>query len=96
MKINEINEESLFVDSITSQFSAQKLIESTLHKNATFAYWGVMYVKQKPNYNFFSLFLIESNKKSPQIFTSNWDLIEFLVSAPEPPVYAVMEGKPIY
>ena len=89
---------SLIVDTIAVQFSAQKLFEDCLKKPVPFAYWGVhafgnQHIYKKMGYS--SLFNA-TPLREPQIFTKNWDIMEFLITSIEPPIMNLNEGVPTY
>ena len=71
-----------------------------MERKIQFAYWGVhahnRTRRQYDEMTFTSVFeaVVE---RDPKIFFNNWDLIEFLITAPEPPVVDLeYDGEPIY
>ncbi len=75
------------VDSITFSFSAQKLIEAVLGKESVVGYyWSVIPSSASTAYRY-EHFLPETDRiEDSRVFTHRWDFMEFLFTAPEPPV----------
>ncbi len=85
------------IDTITGEFSAQKLLEAALGKNIHGIYWSVLLQAFQQLYDR-SCFI---NKKTYQhdasVYTKNWNFIEFLLTSPEYPIKNMdSNGKPVY
>ena len=85
------------VDTITGEFSSQKLLQSALGRNIHGIYWSVLLQVFQGIYDR-SCFI---NKKSYQhdasVYTRNWNFIEFLLTSPEYPIKNMdSQGKPVY
>lgn len=86
------------VDTRTGEFSSQKLIQNSLHNDTYGLYWSVI------NMKFQGIFrhgcYIENSADGDvrtDIFTSNWNFIEFLITSPEYPIKNITEqGSPVY
>jgi len=80
------------VDTRTSFFSAQKLIQSSL-KNKKFYgyYWDVLNKNPKT----LKEYTYSSFSKTPQNI-ENWDIMELLMTSPEPPIKDISNKKIIY
>ncbi|MBN3063663.1 HAD-IA family hydrolase [Pectobacterium aquaticum] len=86
------------VDTITGEFSSQKLIQNTLEKETLGFYWSVINIKGQRQYNHK---MFRPNNTSEynwsQIYTKNWDFMEFLLTSPEFPIKRMaLDGTPIY
>ena len=86
-------DDTLFVDTTTNSFSAQKLIQKALSKQVRFAYWGPICSPQRFDFTFDSVF--ECGDPGSVSF-DNWLFQEFLITSPEPPVETVKSGKPVH
>lgn len=80
--------EIYLVDSRTEGFSAQLLVEKAIGKNVS----GLYYVVGQDNNNF----EYKSYQRERQNVYLNWQIIEYVMSAPTPPILGVSDGKPIY
>lgn len=88
------------VDTITKNFSAQKLIEKALNKKVLGIYWTLNddAIYDAPQYNvetyvnyYQSISSINGSR------TLNWPFVEFLLSSPEPSIKTISsDGKPFY
>ncbi|MCM1324616.1 MAG: hypothetical protein NC218_10880 [Acetobacter sp.] len=87
------------VDTITGAFSSQKLVEMGLENNVLGIYWGVVDQTFTPMFEY-TVFAGETQGQSadyPNIFTHNWNFIEFLLTSPEHPIINLnTNGTPIY
>lgn len=86
------------VDSITFSFSAQKLIEACAGKeNVVGYYWSVIPSEANEAYRY-EHFLPETDRiEDARVFTRRWDFMEFLFTAPEPPVKNITaDGKAVH
>ena len=95
--INKKNDKIGIVDTITGEFSAQRLLDCSLKSDYYGLYWTTV-SECKYNYNF-STFIPnhDFNIRSSDVFTYNWDFIEFLISSPEFPIKSVCsDGTPVY
>lgn len=85
-------------DSITFSFSAQKLIEACAGKeNVVGYYWSVIPSDASDAYRY-EHFLPQTDRiEDAKVFTRRWDFMEFLFTAPEPPVKNITEdGKSVH
>lgn len=83
------------IDTITEQFSSQKLIENTLGIKTVAIYWSVL--KHAVDGIFEHQDFIYNNGANNHAFTKNWDFMELLMTAPEYPINNVTaDGKPVY
>ena len=80
-------------------FSAQMLLEEVLGKQLKFVYWsshafnGTQRIYERMNFH--SVFP-GTLYREPDIFTSNWDFMEFMITSVEPPVRDLKNGEPVY
>jgi len=83
----------LVVDTITDKFSAQKIIASSIKNNVLGVYWIVLSgALNNSDGNEFKSFQKEHYNK-----LRSWDLMEFIISSPEPPIKEVSDnGIPLY
>ena len=86
------------VDSITHFFSAQKLIEMCVGKANTIGYyWSVVSSKASFAYRFNTFLPPATSHERSGTFTHCWNFMEFLFTAPEPPVKDITsDGHPVY
>ena len=85
-------------DTITCEFSSQKLVQNTIPNQVLGMYWGVL-PSQIQNVFEYSTFTQSKNEKqdNKSIYTENWNFVEFLLSSPEFPIKNISkDGKPIY
>lgn len=89
------------VDTISRFFSSQTLIEKISQKKCLGIYWGILSGGNQDEVDFIPF--VEgtcADKNKPEgydLFTKNWDLIEFLIASPEYPIKNVdSTGKPEY
>lgn len=86
------------VDSITENFTAQKLLTSALgSKKHTYGFYFVTIHKNKIiQDSLWSSFVNSSNFSHPE-WINHWALMEFLLTSPEYPIEGIdVSGKPIY
>lgn len=86
------------VDSITFSFSSQKLIAAALYPcNVVGYYWSVIPSATSEAYRFEHFLPCTNRIEDENVFTTHWDFMEFLMTAPEPPVKNITEqGLPVY
>ena len=79
------------VDTVTVGFSSQRLLEKTVPNGTHGFFWAATKASEASRGLTYSVF-----QKSGISVVKCWDLIEFILSSPEPPVLKLDEGKPIY
>ena len=88
------------VDTITGEFSSQKIIEAGLSQEILGIYWGICDDKHIHKYEQQSFIGVHTPKDAvatKYFFTSNWNFMEFLITSPEHPIKNIDEkGQPIY
>ena len=86
------------VDSVTSFFSAQKLIEAAIgREQVTGYYWGVIPNSEITAHHFENFLPHRPGKLHSDICTYCWPVMEFLFTAPQPPIKNITpEGEPLY
>ena len=86
------------VDTITGGFSSQRILQYSLNNHTHGLYWGVL--KNKIQNNFEYSTFISNDTEVPNdrnVFTANWNFIEFLITSPEYPIKNITaDGCPIY
>ena len=82
------------VDTITQNFSSQKLIQDIVANEIPALYWSVI----KSNvWGYKHQMFMNNNIEGKYIFTKNWDFMEFLMTAPEYPIKNLTnDGLPVY
>ncbi len=90
----QFNQKFALIDSITGAFSSQKLFTNIFpEKNITGYYWYILECANSIKHNYQCNAFIGSESKNIQY----WDIFEFLITAPEPPIRSIDDkGKPIY
>ena len=85
-------------DTITCEFSSQKLVQNTISNQVLGLYWGVLPSQLQYNFEYFTFTKSDNEKQdNRKIYTENWNFIEFLLTSPEFPIKNISEdGKPIY
>lgn len=86
------------VDSVTFSFSAQKLVETCVGKErVTGYYWAVIPSSTSDAYRY-EHFLPDTDRiEDHRVFTHRWDFMEFLFTAPQPPVKNITpEGDAVH
>ena len=78
----------LVVDTITDKFSAQKLISGSISNKVSGIYWLVLDQINKKSFDCF--------QKEHRHKLKSWDLMEFIMTSPEPPIQIVKNETPIY
>ncbi len=98
-KIPQVKNYAL-VDTITGQFSSQKLLESALSQEILGIYWGICEKEHINRYNYKSFVGVHTNQDTEPFgnyFTNNWNFMEFLMTSPEHPIINLdKDGSPIY
>ena len=88
------------IDTITGEFSSQKILQNALDKQILGIYWGVVYPNNADKYKhctFAGMYDADESKPLNRIFTDNWNFMEFLITSPEHPVKNIDEnGNPIH
>ena len=91
------------VDTMTTFFSAQNLIEKALEKKVPGFYWAAVtndYCKKYKHISWADNYVRKNmpvKASNVDIFTKNWFFLEFLISSPEHPIESVDEtGHPIF
>lgn len=86
------------VDSVTSSFSAQKLIASCFGKENTCGYYWAASTKEPTGAWRFEHYRPNTNRTEDHVsLTHHWEFMEFLFTAPEPPIRQITpEGRPVY
>ena len=88
------------VDTITGEFSSQKILQGALQKDLLGIYWGICEDLHIHKYNFESFVGVHTPSDIMPVhkfFTRNWNLIEFLITSPEYPILNIdKNGKPIH
>jgi len=80
------------VDTATDSFSAQKLISNSIANNVLGIYWCVMSNgAENAQSNVFKCFQKESHHT-----IKSWNLVEFIITSPEPPIKSIKNGNPVY
>lgn len=74
------------VDTVTGSFTAQKIIQKILNQNIIGYYWYT--VNPIDSMRFVSF--------SEELTIKEWNIMEFIFTAPELPVKSIREGKPVY
>lgn len=86
------------VDTRTGEFSSQKLIQNSLHNDTFGLYWSVINMKYQGIFR--HACYVENSEEGDakgEVFTSNWNFIEFLITSPEYPIKNVSgQGQPVY
>lgn len=82
------------VDTITQNFSSQKLIQDIVANEIPALYWSVI----KSNvWGYKYQMFMNNNIEGKYIFTKNWNFMEFLMTAPEYPIKNLTnDGLPVY
>lgn len=83
------------VDTITFEFSAQKLLQASMSSTLSGFYWGVLKSPYQSLYNYKSF--SETDEEHKKTFTKNWNFMEFLITSPEYPIKRLnSDGTPVY
>ena len=92
-KFNVFTKKTAIVDTISSFFGAQKLIEHILNKKLLGLYWIV-------NLSFFEtanlFYNYKSFDKSEHIQIKDWNIMELIMSSTEPPINKLEKDVPVY
>lgn len=88
------------VDTVTENYSAQKMMEAAYRKEILGIYWILMTDKDRERFRHYSMggtYTEEMEKSKEHFLTSHWSFVEFILSSPEPPVKMVdTGGSPVY
>lgn len=86
------------VDTITGEFSSQRLLQYSLKNHTHGLYWGVLRSKFQNNFEYSSF--VSNDSETPNgrdVFTANWNFMEFLITSPEYPIKNITtNGRPVY
>lgn len=86
---------TVMVDSITGAFTSQKLLSAAIGSDVPGLYWLVLPDVESIKGQFaFTSFA--HGKNTGGFGTISWDIMEFILSAPEPPVEKFTHGRPEY
>ena len=84
------------VDTITGEFSSQKILQAALRTELLGIYWGICEehtANKYPNRSFMGI----HHGQAPDYFTCNWNFMEFLMTSPEYPIKDIgPDDKPIF
>lgn len=86
------------VDTITGEFSSQRIVQNILSSPVYGIYWGAI-TSQKTQAYHYSAYIQPSmaSVSDARYFTSNWNFIEFLITSPEYPIKNITsDGQPVY
>lgn len=88
------------VDSITAEFSSQKIVQDALQHEVTGIYWGLCDTAPEAAFAWAAFAGKQQNplvEERARVFTRCWSLMEFFLSSPEHPVLHVAEdGAPVH
>ena len=86
------------VDTITGEFSSQRLLQYSLKNHTHGLYWGVLRSKFQNNFEYSSFVSNDSERPNGRdVFTANWNFMEFLITSPEYPIKNITtDGSPVY
>ena len=92
------DDKTALVDTITCEFSSQRLVENTIQKQVKGLYWGVLKSQLQNSFEYATYTKSnDSFQGNRDIYTANWNFIEFLLTSPEYPIKNISEdGAPIY
>lgn len=84
------------VDTITIHFSSQKLLKESLsNRDVKGYYWTV--IKTESNDDLIRNYSYDTYQKKYGFEVKDWDVMEFFITSPEPPILDVaIDGQPIY
>ena len=80
------------VDTVTLKFSSQRLIDAALG-GGTYGYYWVVLDRDE---SFCGGFRFSSYQKERFHTMRSWNLMEFIMTSPEPSIKALQAGKPVY
>lgn len=80
------------VDTATMHFSAQRLISASIDRPVYGFYWVVLYEAVMSG----NALHFEAFQKERYHTVDTWNIMEFIMSSPEPPVQNIIQGHPIY
>lgn len=80
------------VDTVTMEFSSQRLLTGELEHKTRGYFWTVL----RSAKDFGRDCTYRTFQEEPYHLVRCWNLIEFILTSPEPPISAVREGKPVY
>ena len=85
------------VDTITGEFSSQKLLQSALGQSVYGIYWSVLLQAFQGIYDRSCFINKKTYQNDASVYTRNWNFIEFLLTSPEYPIKNMDSlGKPVY
>ena len=86
------------VDTITCEFSSQKLIQKSVGNYVNGLYWGILPSQLQWTFEYSTFTKSDATQQSHRnVFTSNWNFIEFLLTSPEYPIKGLSDAnQPIY
>lgn len=80
------------VDTVTMEFSGQRLIASSIEQPVFGLCWVVLGYDER----FQSGLSFTTYQSERYHVISNWNVVEFIMTSPEPPVQSLSNGKPVY
>ena len=85
-------------DTITGEFSSQKLIQNTISNKVMGLYWGVLPSQLQSSFEY-AVYTNSNSEKhdNKSVYTENWNFVEFLLTSPEFPIKNLSaKCEPIY
>ncbi|WP_104748893.1 HAD-IA family hydrolase [Helicobacter cetorum] len=80
----------IIVDTITNEYSSQKLIEKALSREVFGIYFTLYRISSHQHTSFLPF------KDSKEVLFDNWEYMEFLMTSEEPPILTLKDNLPIY
>ena len=80
------------LDTVTMKFSSQHLLDLALPNNTYGLYWVVLRVREQ----YGKYYDYASFQKEKYHTIQNWNLMEFIMTSPEPSIRMLTDGRPVY
>lgn len=90
----ELKKNLAIIDTCSINLSSQKLIERIIDKKI-YGYYFLLQANENSNLNLEN-FILRSYREDPFSWIKDWDVMEFFMTSPEPPIKDFKNGEPIY
>lgn len=90
----ELKENVAIIDTCSINLSSQRLIEKIVGKQLH-GYYFLLQANENRNINLTD-YILRAYREDPFSWIKDWDVMEFFMTSPEPPIKDFRNGKPIY
>ncbi|MCO6509003.1 MAG: hypothetical protein J6578_09505 [Snodgrassella sp.] len=89
-----LGKRTAIIDTCSINLSSQRLIEQVINKQL-YGYYFLLQANENININLDD-YILRAYRGDPSVWIKDWDVMEFFMTSPEPPIQNFLNGKPIY